>query len=87
MRKVRLRSKGLQNVIDLESPIEVIIESLVGRMGGSSQLHTGFLVSHAADELIREITYVLGCSFGSLEVPSSRTGVCAVGWSASDVKG
>jgi len=60
MRKVHVGSEGLQNIADLESPIEVVVESLVGRPSGSSRLHTGFLVSHAAQELIRWTTYVLG---------------------------
>ena len=66
---------GIQNVTDLENPIEVVTESLAGRLWGSSQLRGGSFVSLAAEKLIPWTTYVLGYNFGSLEVPSSRTGV------------
>ena len=60
MQKVRVGSEGLQNVTDLESPIQVFIEGLVGRLWDSSQLRAGSLVSLAAEKLIPWTTYVLG---------------------------
>ena len=51
MREVRVGWEGLQKIADLESPIEVVIKSLVGRLRGNSQLRKGSLVSFAADKL------------------------------------
>ena len=53
MQRVQVWSEGLQKATDLESPIEVVIRSLVGRLGGSPQLCTGSLVTFAAQKLIR----------------------------------
>lgn len=60
MQKVRVGSEGLQNVTDLESPIQVVIEGLVGRLWDSSQLRAGSLVSLAAEKLMPWTTYVRG---------------------------
>ena len=62
---------------DLESFVEVVVESLVRRLRGSPQLWAGSRCQSMSDGGQGRKTYVLRRSFGPFEVPPPRTGVSA----------